>query len=231
MKGKITIVTLALIVIGMVGFLGGYAAITKSNQPEFEENGYVLSSVNGNVERFGFEAGRSYNSRSGVSVSYRDTDGARVEVPGASFLHYENGGMAAFTGGILVDFADLSDNFINNYYISGGLEIVPSGSGYVAHTSTRDIQLGDHLWKLSDTTYLVRSPSLKVVFSQSDMRDAADFVQVSVSDDGIVSLLTEENRWDTISEECYIRSHSSLIMARIRCPWQSSLSARMMPSF
>lgn len=206
MKGKITIVTLALIVIGMVGFLGGYAAITKSNQPEFEENGYVLSSVNGNVERFGFEAGRSYNSRSGVSVSYRDTDGARVEVPGTSFLHYENGGMAAFTGGILVDFADLSDNFINNYYISGGLEIVPSGSGYVAHTSTRDIQLGDHLWKLSDTTYLVRSPSLKVVFSQSDMRDAADFVQVSVSDDGIVSLLTEENRWDTISEECYIQT-------------------------
>ena len=206
MKGKITIVTLVLIVVGMIGFLGGYAVITKSNQLEFAGDGYVLSSVNGGVERLGFEAGKKYSRRSDVSVTYRDTDGARVDVPSASFLHYENGGMAAFAGGILVNFADLSDNFINNYYFSGGLEIVPAGSGYTAHTAAGDIQLGDHLWKLSDTTYLVRSPSLKVVFSQSDMRDTTDFVQVSVSEDGIVSLLTNENRWDTISEECYIET-------------------------
>lgn len=206
MKGKITIVTLVLVVVGMIGFLSGYAIITRNNQPQFAGDGYVLSSDGGGVERLGFTAGKAYSSRGGESVAYRDTDGTRVEVPSASFLHYDDGGMAAFSGGVLVNFADLSDNFINNYYISGGLEIVSSGSGYTAHSAAGDIQLGDHLWKLSEKMYLVRSPSLQVVFSESDVREATDFVQVSVSEDGIVSLMTNENRWDTISEECYIQT-------------------------
>ena len=206
MKGKVTIITLVLVILGMLGFLGGYVLIASNDQPRFAEDGYVLSSVSGSVERFDFAAGEKYKNRIGEAVTYRDVNGVRVDVPNASFLHYDDGGKASFTGGILVNFKDLSDNFINNYYVSGGLEIVSSGEGYTAHSAAGDIQLGDHLWKLSDSNYLVRSRSLKVVFSETDVREVSDFVQVSVTEDGIISILTAENRWDTISESCYIQT-------------------------
>ena len=59
MKGKITIVTLVLVVVGMIGFLSGYAIITRNNQPQFAGDGYVLSSDGGGVERLGFTAGKA----------------------------------------------------------------------------------------------------------------------------------------------------------------------------
>lgn len=65
---------------------------------------------------------------------------------------------------------------------------------------------GEHLWKLSDTKYLIEAPSLKVYLSEGDVREVKDYVQVAVTADNIVHLLTPDNLWMTISEECYIET-------------------------
>jgi len=116
----------------------------------------------------------------------------------------------ALSDGILLDFNDLSDNFINNYFISAGLTIQSAGEGYTAETTAGTITFGDHLWKLSDQKYLVQSPELTVYYSEDDQREVTDYVQINVTDDGIVQILTPENIWMTISEECYIETASGV---------------------
>src|SRR5699024_10857494 len=109
------------------------------------------------VKQLAFSAEENYKfSRLGY-VSFQDANGATAMVEQSSFLHLEGDGVSAFSDGVLLDFQDLSANFINNYYITAGVEIVAAGDEYTAQTSSGTLTFGDHLWKLSDARYVVRS--------------------------------------------------------------------------
>jgi hypothetical protein len=205
-KMLLTVISVALLT--TVGFVGFGVVKTMSSQQRFAESGYVLHGDGTELKRLDFSAGEAYRiSRAGVA-SFTAAGGERVTVPKENFIHLDDGSVIALAGGILLDFDDLSDNFINNYYISSGLPVVTAGGSgrYTAQTSGGTVSFGENLWKLSDGKYLIQSPNLSVRFSDSDLREVSDYVKVSVTDDGIVQLLTPENLWTTISEEIYIET-------------------------
>ena len=203
-------IILILLVFGLVVLTGVGIWLSRSSLPAFTQNGYVLSAQEGEVKQLAFSAEENYKfSRLGY-VSFQDANGATAMVEQSSFLHLEGDGVSAFSDGVLLDFQDLSANFINNYYITAGVEIVAAGDEYTAQTSSGTLTFGDHLWKLSDARYMVRSSELTVHFSDTDERAVSGYVEVRVTEDGIVLLITEENQWSTISEECYLETASGV---------------------
>ena len=209
MSKRIFAIIIALCLVALVGFSGFSVWHSVSNRPAFETGGYIISEENMSVSRLSFLAEENYHLSSG-SVKFRQASGEEAVVSQESFLHLDNGAVASFSDGVLLDFRDLSENFINNYVISAGLQIRSEDDGYAATTSSGAVTFGDHVWKLSDRRYLVQSPELTVCFSQEDERDVEDYVLVSITEDGVVQMITKDNSWLTISEECYIETASGV---------------------
>lgn len=203
-------ITLGLLVVGLLVIIGAGIWLTESSLPAFAQNGYVLQSGEDSVKQVVFSADENYKVTKLGVVTFTDASGETASVEQRSFLHLDGGAVSAFSDGVLLDFNDLSANFINNYYITEGVEITSSGEGYTAQTNSGTLTFGDHLWKLSDDRYMVQSSELTVHFSDEDERAVSGYVEVRVTEDGIVQLLTEENQWSTISEECYIQTASGV---------------------
>ncbi len=191
----------------MVGTIGAIAVFSnRSGMTAFASDGYILNSDGGEISQYLFEADSQYAiSRTG-SVTLRDNTGASTRVFDESFVHMNDNNIIALKDGVLLDFNDLSDNFINNYYLTSELPISSTGDEYMIEMATRDIVFGDHIWKLSDNKYLVRANSLSIHFSEDDIRDIGDYVEISISQDGIVNLMTDTELFNTISHDCYIET-------------------------
>lgn len=209
MSKRILAIILALCIISLVGFVGFSVWNSVVSAPTFATGGYMISVENMDVQRLSFTEGASYQLSSG-KIKFLASDGEEAVVRQETFLHLDNGSISALVDGILLDFNDLSENFINNYTISSGLAIRMDGNNYSAVTRSGTITFGDHLWKLSDNRYLVQSPKLTVHFSENDRRAVDGYVLVAISDDGVAQLITKENVWLTISEECYIETQSAV---------------------
>lgn len=206
MGKRLTILASALCLLAAAGFIGFGIWHSKANAMSFESDGYILQGSSDEVKYTAFNAGTTYEPNLSGEIGFKDSEGNKVSVPKESFVNYNDGSIMALSDGVLLDFEDLSDNFINNYYINEGLVITGSGGKYSAETTAGAMTFGENVWKLSDNHYIVQSPTVSVHFAEDDVREASDYVQVVITDDGVVHLLTPENLWMTISENCYLET-------------------------
>lgn len=210
MVKKVVVPTLALCLTALVGFTAFGIWKSVSSRPTFPMDGYVLRGDGGEVKQLGFQGQESYQISRAGQVIFRDSDGERAVVRRESFAHLSDGSIMALCDSVLLDFNDLSENFINNYFITSKLPIASSGGIYTAETNSGTVNFGENLWKLSEEKYIVRSPELTIHFADGDDRPAGEYVQVTITPDGIVQLLTAENLWTTISPECYIQTQAGI---------------------
>lgn len=216
MRKKTTIMLIALGLAAVLGF-GAFAVWQSSkSSPVFDVGGYVLQGESEGVKWLSFRQGDSYSSSLSGGIHFTSVDQGSVNVPRESFVHFDNGSVMAFSDGVLLDFGDLSENFINNYYISAGLRIAGNDGTYTADTTMGTMEFGEHLWKISDRKYMIVSPKLKVHMSEGDVREVYDYVQVAITDDYVVHLLMPDNLWMTISEECYIETEGGVRIYPVR---------------
>lgn len=206
MNRKLGLLIVLLGIISGITFTGFGVWHSSRTTPVFDTSGYVLCGDEDEGKWISFNSGAEYGSTLSGTINFSSTDNGKTFVPKESFVRFDDDSIMALSDGILLDFKDMSDNFINNYYLNGGLRISDAGNTYMADTSTGTTEFGEYLWKLSNKKYIIVSPELKVHMSDDDIRDVNDYVQVTVTDDNVVHLLTPENLWMTISDECYIET-------------------------
>lgn len=210
MSKRLIMIMVSVSLAAVVGF-GGFGVWYASAQtPKFQQAGYILQGEEDEVKWHSFDSGEKYVSTLTGDINFDSTEEGEVTVSEESFVHFEDGSMMALSDGILLDFNDLSENFINNYYIEAGLKILPSGDTYTAETTAGSMSFGEHLWKLSEKKYLIAAKEIKVYMSGSDIREVQDYIQVVMTEDNVAHLLTQENLWMTISKECYIETQSGV---------------------
>ncbi|MFI3214278.1 MAG: hypothetical protein R3Y24_13195 [Eubacteriales bacterium] len=199
------IILLATLLLAVVVGITTVALVNQANAKEyFPESGYILGSDD--EKKVSFTKETEFNASQLGTVSFKNLEGDTAVLEAGSFVHMEDGSVMALDDGILLDFSDLSSNFINNYYITRTLSITETGSGYTAETDSGSLTFGEYLWKLSDNKYMICSSAINVYFSDDDIREVSNFVEISVTSDGIVEILTEDNVWMTISDQCYIET-------------------------
>ena len=210
MNKRLGLLIVALGIISGITFTGFSVWHSSRMTPVFDTAGYILCGDADEGKWLSFRSGAEYTSTLSGSILFSSPDTGRATVSKESFAYFDDNSMMALSDGILLDFKDLSDNFINNYYLNAGLRISNAGSTYVAETSTGTMEFGEYLWKLSNQKFVVVSPTLKVHMSDDDVREVNDYVQVTVTNDKVVHLLTPENLWMTISEDCYIETEGGV---------------------
>ena len=210
MNKRLGLLIVALGIISGITFTGFSVWHSSRMTPVFDTAGYILCGDADEGKWLSFRSGAEYTSTLSGSILFSSPDTGRTTVSKESFAYFDDNSMMALSDGILLDFKDLSDNFINNYYLNAGLRISNAGSTYVAETSTGTMEFGEYLWKLSNQKFVVVSPTLKVHMSDDDVREVNDYVQVTVTNDKVVHLLTPENLWMTISEDCYIETEGGV---------------------
>ena len=210
MSKKFAIIMISLGLSAIMGFTGFGIWHASRSTPSFDLGGYILQGDADEVKWHSFQPGEKYASTLSGTINFDSEEEGNVAVSQESFAHFDDNSMMALSDGVLLDFNDLSDNFINNYYINAGLRISETGGTYTAETTAGSMKFGEHLWKLSEQKYMVAAPSLKVHMSEEDIRDVEDYVQVVITDDGVVHLLTPENLWMTISDQCYIETQGGV---------------------
>ena len=210
MNKRLGLLIVALGIISGIAFTGFSVWHSSRMTPVFDSAGYILCGDADEGKWLSFRSGAEYTSTLSGSILFSSPDIGRTTVSKESFAYFDDNSMMALSDGILLDFKDLSDNFINNYYLNAGLRISNAGSTYVAETSTGTMEFGEYLWKLSNQKFVVVSPTLKVHMSDDDVREVNDYVQVTVTNDKVVHLLTPENLWMTISEDCYIETEGGV---------------------
>lgn len=210
MNKRLGLLIVALGIISGITFTGFSVWHSSRMTPVFDTAGYILCGDADEGKWLSFRSGAEYTSTLSGSILFSSPDTGRTTVSKESFAYFDDNSMMALSDGILLDFKDLSDNFINNYYLNAGLRISNAGSTYVAETSTGTMEFGEYLWKLSNQKFVVVSPALKVHMSDDDVREVNDYVQVTVTNDKVVHLLTPENLWMTISEDCYIETEGGV---------------------
>ena len=130
MVKKILAAILGITLLGGAGLMTAGIMRANSSRQSFSTDGYVLQGELGEVKQIAFQADASYAvSRAGF-VSFEDIEGVKAAVRQESFVWLNDGSVMALSDGILLDFNDLSENFINNYYITAGLPILGADGAY-----------------------------------------------------------------------------------------------------
>ena len=210
MSKKFMILMLSVGLAAVLGFGGFGIWHASKSTPRFDQNGYILQGEEDEVKWHAFQSGEKYAATLAGTINFKSEDEGEVSVAQESFAHFEDDSMMALSDGVLLDFNDLSENYINNYYINAGLPIAETGDTYTADTNAGSMEFGEHLWKLSDQKYLIAAPSLEVHMTEDDIRDAEGYVQVVMTEDNVAHMLTQENLWMTISDECYIETQGGV---------------------
>ncbi len=210
MRKRYFIILLVLGLLIVLGFTGFAIWQAKDSALSFAQAGYILRTKDASPQLLSFRQGETYDVTISGAVQFQTTGGQKVTIPRESFAHFEDSGTTALSDGVLLDFNDLSDNFINNYYIPAGLVIREGGAGYTAETTAGTMEFGEHVWKLTDSMYILRSPSLRVHFGKGESHEAGNFVQISFSNDGVCYIQSSDNVWNTISPDCYIQTQSGV---------------------
>lgn len=206
MKGKrlITIVVLLTLLVGG-GTTAYFWSQNKAYANVFEGNGYVhIADPETEVKQVAFNEGTSWKNGLSNTVSFKDSQGTEQTVSADSFVHYDNDTLSAMSNGVLADLNDLDNAKVTNHYaIAPKVNLEPSGSGYVISNSSVDAGFVDFLWKISDKKYMLVSDNIQLHFSEEDVRDVQDYVEITYIDEGVLQLQTKENVWQTISQSCY----------------------------
>ncbi len=207
-KGLIVIVGLVVALLGVSAWLG--ISHTQKSRAVFEGSGYILEADSrANSEKILISQGDSYNRNELTKeLTFEDAAGEKQIVSLDTFVHYDDGSVAAMSEGVVLDLEDVSGNLVNHYPIKSGVKMTKNGSRFDFSYDGASLDFGECLWKISDAKYMVCAPDLQIHFAEDDVRPAGDNLQICYIDGGVVQLITEENIWHTIAPNVYVEAPS-----------------------
>ena len=201
-KNMIVIYGVALLISGIVVF-----SIIKSSSStsSFAQSGYVHVDVNEDEnKRVLFSAGSKYKNAVNSQIKFNDSANVERKLAKDNFMHYDDNSIAAFTDGVIVNVDELTaeTSTMNHFHIAPGMILTNTGSSYTAENTGVEIDFEDFLWKISENKYLAVSKSVTAHLSDTDERDCGTYAEVTYLDGKVISIQTEDNAWQTISDDC-----------------------------
>lgn len=200
-----------LIAVALLAVLLGAGGITYSWRQErahantFAGGGYVhIADPETEEKKVAFQSGTAWRKGLNDTVSFEDVQGNQTAVSAESFAHYDDQSLSALTTGVVVDLNDVQTAQVTNHYaVSPQVSFQKSGDGYTLANTATELDFTDYIWKLGEDKYMLVSPQMSVHFSEGDVREAQDYVEVTYVEEGVVQLQTADNVWQTISGDCY----------------------------
>lgn len=206
MKYKLGFIVLSItIMIGAVLFI----AHNRQNQlfKTFIKDGYVLSfnnkSTTNSSVKYYFENGTKYKSKYSEKIIFTDIDGNEVNVDNNNILHYLDGSISFLKKSVIVNTDELSDKNLKYYNIFEDKIMEKHNAAYYVTNGDKRISFTNFIIKVSDSKYLISSPNLKLVTSEST-REFDSYLELNIIDGNIIRLENQEVSLQTVSSDVKI---------------------------
>lgn len=192
----------ALAVILAGGVIGWQAWRTRKG---LEQDGYIdWVSESQEYEQIHVPAGRGWKYVYPDKMTVRDQEGVKYVVDKTSFIHYTDGSVGAFSGGIVLDTNRIGAGMVQPYYLQEGIMLVKRDSSYYIENNGAEIEFRDFVWKLSKDHYLLSGESMALELPEDTGLVPEEYVELRWVEDGIVQVITGGQMWQGVTGDARV---------------------------
>lgn len=201
----------------LVAVLSFAAYKDSQNEQSFKNDGYILTSPKGTGtedvnNQIYFEKGTKYKVKYPNKVVFTDQQGEEVAIDADTFVHYNDGSVGTLADSVMMGLDELETSMVKYYGMTNESIIENSGSNYILDNLGEPIDFKDLMWKISDNKYMIISDNIKITFSNKNVKEFKDFVEINYYDYGIIRIITQEGTWQTVSLNCYAEINNGVII-------------------
>ena len=208
MKRKVVFIVLSVL---LMIFGISYMAVIQynSNQKSFKKSGYILdnkstsSSNKSNV--YYFDEDTSYKSRYDSNVVFTDTNGDKVDVVEASFIHYNDDSIGTLKKAVIFNLEEINSEIPKYYNIFQGSILEYSGGTYTVDNLGKPLKFKRFIEKVSDTKFLIVGDDLKINLDGShEIEITSKYIELNFVDEKVVTIENKDVKYQTIGKDANI---------------------------
>jgi len=182
---KISIKLIIVTIVSLVMLIGGIIFAVnykKESIKYFANDGYIINNVYNNegktINKEYFDSKTSYQTHSDNEYEFTNSDGDKVVIDEASFVHYNDESIMALKDGVAIDLSKIDANLISYYNIFTGAKLTKTNNGYEINNLDDTIQFEKLMFKLSDNKYLIVANDIVISFSDDQTITMENFVEI-----------------------------------------------------
>ncbi|MDO4262465.1 MAG: hypothetical protein Q4C82_10320 [Eubacteriales bacterium] len=207
MKKKLLGIVAVIFVFGVL-FAGLTVWKYMDSQQAFAADGYILTDNNGDgtvASRY-FSAGTAYRSSYGNAIVYEDATGAQTSVDEERFVHYNDGSISAFSGGMIADLDEAESGVLDFYYLAPKMVLTSGGSSYTIDNNGTQLSFANFIYLLEEDRFLVQAcGGMTLTLANGTTEEVSNgYLEIDYPDDNIVQVSREDAVWQSVSAGCYI---------------------------
>ena len=211
MKKKIIFIFVSvLLMIGVTVYMA--INLQKDSVKTFTKGGYILNTEsadkddkNASAVKYYFSANTAYKNSLNNTIEFKDTNGDKVKVPEASFVHYEDDSISLLKKGVILNTKDVTSEVPIYYNLFEGTTLESSGGSYQVDNLGKTLKFDEFVVRVSDNKYLIVSNDLKLRLDGKTTTDIkSNYVEVSVIEEGIIKIENQDSSYQTVATNASI---------------------------
>lgn len=219
MKKKIVFIVVSVLI--MIGALV-YTGITfyNASQKSFTKAGYILNveKQSGNTSdsksvKYYFNENTNYKNSFDDTIEFEDTNGDKVKVDTASFVHYNDESISLLKKGVILNLAEINSEIPKYYNLFEGTVLEYVNGIYYVDNLGKQLKFKSFIVRVSDNKYLLVSDDIKLRFDdEKDIEIKSNYVELSFIEEGIIKVENQEASYQTIAEDASILLGDDLVL-------------------
>ena len=216
-KSRSVIISCILPILAILCVLGFAVYRDSKSRQVFAESGYFLltpdSSFSDEVNKqIYFEKGSKYKIKYPNKLVFKDIKNDKVVLDANLFAHYNDGSIGILSNGVMIDFNEIDNPIINHYGLTQTSLLQNAGTGFVIDNRGDSLYFKDFIIKISDTKYLLCSEKITITFSNNNVKEFEDYVELNYYDTGIIRIVTQEGTWQTVALNSTARLANNVVI-------------------
>ncbi len=207
---------LLLIIVPVLFMIGAtvYMAIhlSQNSFQTFSRAGYILSNemqskntTQSSGIKFYFNENTDYKDSYDNMVEFKDTNGEKVKVSDASFVHYTDQSISLLKKGVIFNLDEINQKVPKYYNLFEGTVLEYNQDQYSVDNLGKKLTFKYFIVRVSENKYLVVSPYLRLQLDSSTERVLNhSYVEITFMDDRVVRIENQEVSYQTIAKNAAI---------------------------
>lgn len=208
MKKKIILIIIpVLVMIGVTVYTG--IQVASSTKKTFEKAGYILNAEKGSANttesksvKYYFNENTEYKTKYDNTIEFKDSNGDKVKVDEASFVHYNDESVSLLKKGVILDLNEVSSAVPKYYNLFEGTMLGYANNAYYVDNLGKQLKFESFIVRVSDNKFLLVSDGIKLSVGEDEpVEIKANYVEISFVEEGIIKIENQEASYQTISKD------------------------------
>ena len=212
-KKMFFIVVSVLLMIGATIYMA--INVQQNSLKSFTRAGYILNTTSASSNekntddnetiKYYFSDNTSYKNSFDNNVEFKDTNGKKVKVSEASFIHYDDDSIGLLKKGVILNLEDINDKVPIYYNLFEGTILEYNGGTYYVDNLGKQLKFKQFIVRVSENKYLLVSDNIKLKLDDNTSTTIkSNYVEISVIEEGILKIENKDTSYQTVASDALI---------------------------